>query len=170
MAVQAKKKVKMFFGAIGAGNWEKLNKFIILPLVIFRAVAQFFSSGRAMFQIHTNKDSESVRGALRRLIAGNNCASGQINGDTFRLYPKTRRHGTPVTFYGRIMPDRDGSLIRVWSVPHWSIVIFFPIWVWFGRQLVHAPWWFIILGLVVCIISFIFETRRDYGLLRENVA
>jgi len=83
MAVQAKKKVKMFFGAIGAGNWEKLNKFIILPLVIFRAVAQFFSSGRAMFQIHTNKDSESVRGALRRLIAGNNCASGQINGDTF---------------------------------------------------------------------------------------
>ena len=123
-----------------------------------------------MFQIHTSKDSEGVREALRRLVAGRDRASGQIDGDTFRLYPKPMRRGTPVTFYGRIAPDRDGSLIRVWSVPHWGIVIIFPIWVWFGRQLVHAAWWFIILGLVVCIVSFIVETRRGYDLLRENVA
>jgi hypothetical protein len=123
-----------------------------------------------MFHIHTSKDSEGVREALRRLVSGSDRASGQIDGDTFRLYPKPRRRGTPVTFYGRIAPDRDGSLIRVWSVPHWGIVIFFPIWVWFGRQLVHADWWFIILGLVVCIVSFIVETRRGYDLLRENVA
>jgi hypothetical protein len=122
-----------------------------------------------MFQIYTSKDAEGVREALRRLVAGSDRAQGQIDGNTFRLYPKPTRRGTPVTFYGRISPDRDGSLIRVWSVPHWGTVIFFPIWVWFGRKLVLADWWFIILGFVVCIVSFIVETRRGYDLLRENV-
>jgi hypothetical protein len=123
-----------------------------------------------VFQIRTSKDSEGVREALRQLVAGTDRARGHIDGDTFRLRPEPMRRGTPVTFYGRILPDRDGSLIRVWSVPHWPVVAFFPIWVWFCRQFVHAPWWFIILGLVACIVSFIIETRRGYDLLREDVA
>jgi hypothetical protein len=122
-----------------------------------------------MYQIHTSKDPESVREALRRLVAGNDRASGQIDGDAFRLYPKPMRRNTPVTFYGRITPEIGGSLIRIWAVPHWSIVVFFPIWVLFGWRLVRAPWWFIVLGLVVCTISFFVETQRGYVLLREHV-
>jgi hypothetical protein len=124
----------------------------------------------AMFQIHTNKDSEGVREALRPLVDDNDrIKGGYIDGDTFRLYPKSLSRNTPVIFYGRIVPDKDGSLIRVWSVPHWSIIIFFPIWVWFGRQEVHAPCWFIVAGFVVCIVGFVIETRRGYSLLRENI-
>jgi hypothetical protein len=134
--------------------------------------AQLLSLGgsRIMFQIHTKLSVSEAREAMIRLADDSSRASGKIDGDTFRLHPKPRRRGTPVTFYGRFLSDRDGTLIRVWSVPHWAIVIFFPIWVWFGRQQVHAPWWFVILGLVACIASFIFETRRGYDLLRQTYA
>lgn len=123
-----------------------------------------------MFQIHTRKDTERVRDVLRQLVTDSDRASGKINGNTFCLYPKPMRRGTPVILYGRISPDRDGSLIRVWPFPHWSIAIFVPIWAWFGRQRVHAPWWFVLLGLAVCIVSFIIETRRGCLLLRENMS
>ena len=123
-----------------------------------------------MFQIHTSKDSEGVREALRRLIASQDRASGQIDGDTFRLRPKPRRRGVAVTLYGRILPDRDGSLVSVWSLPHWAIIIWFPVWAWFCLYLVHAPIWFLVLGFIGGIVSFIVETRRGYSLLRENVA
>jgi FAD/FMN-containing dehydrogenase len=123
-----------------------------------------------MFKIHTKMSASEAREALIRLAADSSLATGTIASDTFRLYPKPMRRGTPVTFYGRILADRDGTLIRVWSVPHWAIVIFFPIWVWFGRQEVHAPWWFVIVGLVGCIISFLYETHRGYDLLRQTYA
>ena len=122
-----------------------------------------------MFHIHSNKDSEGVREALRRLVADNDRATMQINGNTFSLYPKPTRSGVPIKFYGCIVQDRDGSLIQVWSLPHWSLVIFFPFWVLLCWQLLHAPLWFIIMGLIVGVISFIVETRRGYGLLREYV-
>ena len=123
-----------------------------------------------MFQIHTSKDSESVREALRRLIASHDRASGHIDGDTFRLRPKPGRRGVAVTLHGRILPDRGGSLVSVWSLPHWVIIIWFPVWAWFCLRLVHAPIWFLVLGFLGGIVSFIVETRRGYDLLRDNVA
>ncbi len=123
-----------------------------------------------MFRMHTKKDSESAREALRRLVTTRERATGLVESDTFRLRPKPRRRGVPVTLYGRILPDREGTLISAWSFPHWAMILCIPIWCWFGIQLVHAPLWFIILGLVGCVISFVVETRRGYDLLRENLA
>ncbi len=120
-----------------------------------------------MFQIHTKKDAESVREALRRLIADRDRAKGSIAGDTFCLNPKPRRKGVPVTLRGRIVPEREGTLVSAWPFPHWMMIAWIPIWCWFCLQLVHAPMWFIILGLVVCAVSFVIETRRGYDLLRE---
>jgi hypothetical protein len=123
-----------------------------------------------MFQIHTKKDAEAVREVLHRLISDRDRANGSIAGDTFRLHPKPRRKGVPVTLRGRIVPEREGTLVSAWPFPHWMMIAWFPIWCWFGLQLVHAPTWFIMLGLVVCTISFIIETRRGYDLLREIAA
>jgi hypothetical protein len=120
-----------------------------------------------MFRMRIKRDSESVREALRRLVTTRERATGQIDSDTFRLRPKPTRHGVPVTLYGRIAPDRDGTLILAWAFPHWAMILWIPIWCWFCIRLVHAPLWFIILGLVVCIISFVVETRRGYDLLRQ---
>jgi hypothetical protein len=112
-------------------------------------------------------DIEGTREAFRRLVASRDRATGQVEGDRFRLHPKPRRRGVPVTIYGRIAPDREGTVIAAWSFPHRGMILWIPVWIWFGLQLVHAPMWFIILGLVVCIISFIVETRRGYDLLRQ---
>src|SRR6478672_1935519 len=118
-----------------------------------------------MFQLHTRKDSESVREALRRLIAGDGRARGEINGDRFRLRPRPRRKSVPVTLYGRIIPDRDGTVVSVWPFPHWATILWFPVWAWFGFALAHVPLWFVVLGFIVGIFSFVVETRRAYDLL-----
>jgi hypothetical protein len=120
-----------------------------------------------MFQMRTRKDSESVREALRRLIATRERATGHVESDTFRLYPKPRRRGVPVTLYGRIHSDRDGTLVSAWTFPHWAMFLWIPIWCWFCIQLVRAPLWFLVLGVVGGVISFIIETRRGYDLLRQ---
>jgi hypothetical protein len=111
---------------------------------------------------------ESAREALRQLLASRGRATGEIEGDTFRLHPKPRRRGVPVTLYGRIVPDREGTMVSAWPFPHWLIILWFPIWAWFCIQLVHAPTWFIILGFVAGIVSFVVETRRGYDLLRQT--
>jgi hypothetical protein len=123
-----------------------------------------------MLQLHTRKDSEGVREGLRRLIAGDGRARGQINGDTFRLRPRSRRKSVSVTLYGRITPDRDGTLVSAWPFPHWAIILWFPVWALFCFAFVHAPIWFVVLGFIGGIFSFVIETRKAYDLLRENVA
>ena len=120
-----------------------------------------------MFRMHIKRDTEIVREALRRLIATRERATGHVELDTFTLYPKPGRRGVQVILYGRVLPDRDGTLVSAWPFPHWSMILWIPIMFWFGIQLVHAPLWFIILGLVACIISFVVETRRAYDLLRQ---
>jgi len=119
-----------------------------------------------MLNIHTKKDIESVREALRRLITNGDLAKGSINGDTFRLHPKPRRRGVPVTLCGRLVAEPDGTLVSAWPFPHWMMLAWIPVWCWFGLQLVHAPMWFIILGLIVSAVSFVLETRRGYELLK----
>jgi hypothetical protein len=96
-----------------------------VALIFRRLWLSFGSLGHValMLQIHTSKDSEGVREALRRLVADHDRASGHIDGDTFRLYPKPRRRGVPVTLYGRILPDADGSLLRAWPIPHWMMIV-----------------------------------------------
>jgi hypothetical protein len=121
-----------------------------------------------MLKVHTNLDFENAREALRRVIAESSHATGYVEGDTFRLNPKPARRGVPVTLYGRIEPDRDGTLVSVWPFPHWAMIFWFPVWTWFCLQLVHAPVWFITLGFIAGIISFVVETRRGYDLLRRT--
>jgi len=112
-------------------------------------------------------DLENAREAFRRMIASPDRATGHVEGDTFRLKPKPGRRAVPVTLYGRIEPDREGTLISAWPFPHWSIIIWFSVWAWFCIQLVHAPVWFIALGLIVGIVSFVVDARRGYDLLRQ---
>jgi len=112
-------------------------------------------------------DLENAREALRKLIESPDRATGRVEGGIFRLKPKPGRRGVPVTLYGRIEPDREGTLVSAWPFPHWAIILWFPIWAWLGIQLVHAPLWFIVLGFIAGIVSFIVETRRGYDLLRQ---
>lgn len=125
---------------------------------------------QAMLQLHTRKDPEGVREALRRLIAGDGRARGEVNGDTFRLRPRQRRKSVPITLYGRITPDRDGTLVSAWPFPHWAMILWFPVWTWLCFALAHVPVWFVVLGFMVAIFSFIIETRKAYDLLRENMS
>ena len=121
-------------------------------------------------RFRTNRDLEAVREALRRLLGCEGRASGEIEGDTFRLHPKPKRRSVPITLYGRIEPDRDGTLISAWPSPHWTTIIWVPVWVWFAVIVVHAPFWFVVLGIIVSLVSFVMEARRGYDLLREYVA
>jgi hypothetical protein len=111
---------------------------------------------------------DQARFAIHDLMVRGDRATGQIDGDTFRLRPKRRRRSIPVTLYGRILPEPGGTLVLVWPFPHWLIFLWFPIWAWFGIQLVHAPDWFIVLGFLACIAGFIGETYRGYVLLRQT--
>jgi hypothetical protein len=115
-------------------------------------------------------DADSVREALQRLVARHDCDSGHVEGAIFRLCPKSGRYGLPITLYGRIVSDHEGTLISVWSYPHWTVFPWIPLWVWFCIRFIRAPMWFIIGGIVLCILSFFIQTRRGYDLLRENVA
>ena len=123
-----------------------------------------------MLRVHTKMTPDEARFALHDLVADGERATGQIEGDIFRLHPKPRRRGDPVTLRGRLAPEADGSLISVWPSPHWLMLVWFPIWAWFGLQLVHAPMWFIMLGFLVGVVSFVDETRRGYDLLRHTYA
>src|SRR6185369_615413 len=76
-----------------------------------------------MFRIHTKMDIEGTREAFRRLVASRDRATGQVEGDKFRLHPKPRRRGVPVTIYGRIAPDREGTVIAAWSFPHGGMIL-----------------------------------------------
>jgi hypothetical protein len=123
-----------------------------------------------MLRIHTKMTPDQARFALDDLMSSGECATGQIDDDIFRLYPKPRRRGVPVTLRGRFTPERGGTVISVWPFPHWLMLLWFPFWAWFGIQLVHAPMWFIVLGFLACIVSFVDETRRGYDLLRQTYA
>jgi hypothetical protein len=122
-----------------------------------------------MLRVHTQMSPEQARFALHNLVASGERATGQIGADTFRLHPKPRRRGVPVTLRGRLVPETGGTLISVWPFPHWLMLLWFPVWAWFCVQLVHAPW-FVLLGFIVCVVSFVDETRRGYDLLRQTYA
>ena len=121
-----------------------------------------------MLKVHTTMDPEKAREALRRVIASTDRAKGHVEGDTFRLHLKLWRRGFPVTLYGRIESDGEGSLVSAWSFPHWAIILWFPVWAWFCIQMVHAQMWFIALGFIGGIVGFVDQTRRGYDLLRRT--
>lgn len=113
---------------------------------------------------------DQARLALHDLVVGGERATGQIDGDTFQLHPKPRRRGVPTTLRGRLAPERGGTLISAWPFPHWLMLLWFPVWAWFGIQLVHAPTWVIALGFIGGVVSFVDETLRGYDLLRQTYA
>jgi hypothetical protein len=123
-----------------------------------------------MLRVHTTLSPDQARFALHDLVAKGERATGHIDADTFRLHPKPRRRGVPVTLHGRLVPESGGTLISAWPFPHWLMLLWFPVWAWFGIQLVHAPMWFIVLGFLVGVVSFVDETGRAYDLLRQTYA
>jgi len=123
-----------------------------------------------MIQIYTKMSAGEAREALVRLAADRSRATGKIGGHTFRLHPKPRRHGVPVTLYGRMAADADGTVVSAWPFPRWVMILWFPICVWFCLQFVRAGVWFSIFGLVAFIVGFCVETRRSYDLLRQTYA
>ena len=125
------------------------------------------ASSHVMFQIRTNVNAECVRDGLCRLIESADCEAGYVEADRFRLVPKTGRRGVRVAFYGRIIPESDGTLVSAWALPHWTVVFSALIWCGVGIPLAHAPLWLIAFGLVALTVGFIVEARRGYDLLRE---
>jgi hypothetical protein len=123
-----------------------------------------------MLRVHTKMTPDQARFALQDLVASGERATGQIDGDKFRLHPKPRRRRVPVTLRGRLAPESGGTRISAWSFPHWLMILWFPVWAWFGIELVHAPTWFVVLGFLVGVVSFVDETRRGYDLLRQTYA
>jgi len=88
-------------------------------------------------------------------------------GSKFRLKTEPLRRGIPVVLHGSIVPDTGGSLVTVWPLPHWSMVVWLPIWCWFAIALVKAPLWFVAVGIVVGVVSFLVEVYRAYAVIRK---
>ncbi len=120
-----------------------------------------------MLKVHTTRDLENVCEGLRRLFIGHDRADGHVQGNAFRLNPRPSRRGVPVTLYGRIEADLQGTLISAWPFPHWLMILWFPLWVLLGIWLVQSSMWFIALGFLAGVVSFVLEVRRGYDLLRE---
>lgn len=122
-----------------------------------------------LLRIRTKMTPDQARIVLQDLVASGERATGFIDGDTFRIHPKSHRRSVPVTLRGWLTPEAGGTLICAWPFPHWLMLLWFPVWAWFCIQLVHAPW-FVLVGFILGVVSFIIETQRSYDLLRQIYA
>jgi peptidoglycan/LPS O-acetylase OafA/YrhL len=123
-----------------------------------------------ILKVHTTRDLEAAREALRTVIAAKDRATGHVKGDTFWLNLKALgRSSTSVTLFGRIEPDRDGTLVSAWPLPYGAI---FLLWLPFLATFVlhddSDALGMLLLLFMAAMISIVVEIWRGYDLLRQT--
>ena len=123
-----------------------------------------------MLRFQSSLPADRLVAVLGDLLARRERVTGRIKGRSFTMEPVSGPYSVPVTVRGHVDEEGSGAVIIARIAPHWIMIVGFIAWAWVLIEYVRAPLWFLGLGFVVCMISFVKQKQKVYDFLREASA